>query len=633
MPPLPHLPTTREEMLQRDWDELDILFISGDAYVDHPSFGVPLLARWLEHNGFRVGIVSQPDWNDPASVTTMGRPRLFCGISAGCLDSMLAHYTAFRKKRSDDAYTPGGLAGARPNRAVTVYANLVRSAFSGVPVIIGGIEASLRRFVHYDFWTDQLRRSVLCDSKADLLVYGMGETAILEIATRLRAGESLAGIPGTARLLKKGDAIPQDTRELPSMDAMQAEPKLLIDASRMAEMQIHEGHHALVQDSGGRQVLCHMPSPPLSTEALDAIYALPFNGEPHPRYTERIPAAEMVRSSLTAVRGCGGGCSFCALALHQGRHIQSRSAESLRAEVSRLADRSAWDHVITDVGGPTANAWGSRCMGDVSRCTRASCYAPEPCPQLEVHQEDYLELLRSLVGMDGVKHLRVASGVRHDLASKEPAFVEGLVREFTGGQLKLAPEHAVNRVLALMRKGEFASFETFCDTFYSICADAGLKYYIVPYVMSAFPGCTMGDMHALADWFRARGWQPQQVQCFIPTPGTVASGMYYAECDPDGNPIHVAKSDRERLEQHHLLLGAAEAPEHSGRSGHEGRSGQMGRSGHSGKGGHVRNAHGGSRPASSGGRHGGPHGSSHGKSHGAHAPRGSRSDTRRDKKQ
>lgn len=550
------LPTTPAEMTARGWRQLDVLLVTGDAYVDHPSFGVPLLGRVLEARGYRVGIVAQPRWDSPADLARLGRPRLFCGISAGCLDSMLAHYTAFRKKRRDDAYTPGGQAGARPNRACIVYANLARQAFPGLPVVLGGIEASLRRAAHYDFWSDSLRRSLLFDAKADLLLYGMGERSLVEVAERLAQGRSLAGIRGSAWI-----ADPETPGEpLPSHEDIQAEPRLLLDATLALEQQVQRADGTLLQDHGNRLLAITPPAEPLSTEELDAVHELPFTRAPHPAYAQPIPAYDMVRWSIAAVRGCGGGCSFCSLALHQGRRLRSRSAESILREVRTLQACPGWSGSITDVGGPTANLWGARCTADPARCTRASCLFPRLCPHLKTAQKDYLALLRRLAREAGVKHVRVASGIRFDLALAEPEFVAGLTREFVGGQLKLAPEHSVPRVLELMRKTDFGLFERFLKLFAETNREWRREQYVIPYVMSAFPGCTIADMRKLGDWFRQRGWNPRQVQCFIPTPGTVATAMFHAGCDPEGRPIHVARTDREREDQHAALVGRRTPP-------------------------------------------------------------------------
>lgn len=558
------LPMSREEMARRNWPELDVLLISGDAYVDHPSFGAALLGRWLCAKGFRVGIVAQPRWTGIDDIARMGRPRLFVGVTAGALDSMLAHYTAFRKKRSDDAYTPGGRAGARPNRACTVYANLARQAFPGLPVVLGGIEASLRRATHYDFWSDKLRPSILLDSKADLLVYGMGEQAVIEIARRLQAGESLRGVPGTAFALGARENlrdVPGAPEEpdlilLPSHEAIAGRPEELMTATLALERQVHQGRHWAVQESGGRRIVFTPPPPALTTPELDALYALPFTRRPHPSYTESVPAARMIQFSVTAHRGCAAGCTFCSITLHQGRQIQSRSAQSLKKEVATLTRHPDWAGSISDVGGPTANMWGARCAADPSVCKRADCLTPKVCRSFKTRDGELVALLRALRAMDGVKHLRVASGVRYDLAGEDGAYLRALVREFVGGQLKIAPEHCCEHVLRLMRKAPFEHFERFLETFARESRGAHKDQYVIPYLISAFPGCTDADMRVLARWLRERGWKPQQVQCFIPTPGTVATAMYFAGIDPDGHRVFVARSDKERMRQHYLLAPA-----------------------------------------------------------------------------
>ncbi|MCK5804695.1 MAG: YgiQ family radical SAM protein [Lentisphaeria bacterium] len=558
------LPTTREEMAERGWDELDVLLVSGDAYIDHPSFGTALLGRVLENAGYRVGVVAQPRWDGTEDIERMGRPRLYCGVSAGCLDSMLAHYTAFRKKRRDDAYTPGGEAGARPNRAVLVYSNLVRQAFPALPVVIGGIEASLRRAVHYDFWTNNVRRSVLLDSKADVLVYGMAEQTLVTLTERISNGVSLEDLPGTVSIVSE---FPQECQALPSYEEILADPKCLLQATLSIERQVHEGETDLVQAHGTRFVRLNRPAPCMNQEQLDAVAELPFTRSAHPSYTEEIPALAMVQWSVTAVRGCGGGCSFCSLALHQGRRIRSRSRDSILREAAALARHPEFRGSITDVGGPTANLWRASCRANPSSCRRASCLAPRVCPHLDVPQEEYLELLRSVRAVPGVKHVRVASGVRHDLALECPDFMRGLTDEFVGGQLKVAPEHAADHVLKLMRKTEFSLFERFVEVFTGLNRASGREQYVIPYILSAFPGCTLADMRALAIWFRKQGWRPQQVQCFIPTPGTVATAMFHAECDLEGNALHVAKTDREREDQHKALMGTTRRGPAQGRKG------------------------------------------------------------------
>ncbi len=556
------IPMSRPEMDRLGWDVLDVLLVSGDAYVDHPAFGTALLARLLESHGYRVGIVAQPRWDGLEDVTRLGRPRLFAGVGAGALDSMLAHYTAFRKKRKEDAYSPGGRAGLRPNRACIVYANLVKRAFPGLPVVLGGIEASLRRVSHYDFWSDRVRRSILLDSKADLLIYGMAERAVVETADRLadaaaegRTDETvLRGIPGTVFAGSVED-VPEGAPlvELPSHEDILRLPEKLMEATPAMEMQVHGRVSWAFQRSGDRTVMVAPPAEPLSTEEMDQLYALPFQRLPHPDYREPIPAAAMIQSSITSHRGCGGGCSFCSLALHQGRRVQSRSRESILSEVKRMSASPEFKGGISDVGGPTANLWAARCVEE-GPCKRRSCLYPRVCPKLAVDLEAGVELLRAVAGVPGVKHVRVASGLRFDLALRNPPALRGFIHEFVGGQLKLAPEHVVDSILDLMRKPGVALFEKFLDLFYEESKRAGKEQYVVPYFMSAFPGCREEDMKELGHWLSRRNWRPRQVQCFIPTPGTVASAMYYAEIDPKGHPIHVAKSDAERLRQHHILL-------------------------------------------------------------------------------
>ncbi len=544
------------------WDELDILLVSGDAYVDHHSFGTSLLGRWLVAHGFRTGIVSQPNWESTDDVSRLGRPRLFAGVAAGALDSLVAHYTAFRKKRSTDAYSPGGAIGLRPNRAVLVYTGLVRSAFPGLVVVAGGIEASLRRATHYDFWSDALRRSIVLDAKADAVLYGMGELSILALAqlladtpARQRPGDAVvaARLPGTAYAVHP-DKVPEDAEILPSHEAILDEPGLLMKATLAFERQMLQGGPCLVQRSGGRTVVFEPPSRPLTGSELDAVHELPFTRRAHPSYTEPVPAVTMVADSVTSHRGCAGGCSFCSLALHQGRRIQSRSAGSIRREIEAMTKRPEWKGSISDVGGPSANMWNAICNGDPTVCKRESCLYPKRCRHFHADQEGQADMLRELAKIPGVDHLRVASGVRHDLAIESEAYMAALVGDFTGGQLKIAPEHLAERVLRLMRKTPQRTFETFLRSFNRLSAEAGKEQYVIPYLMSGFPGCTDDDMKELAAWLRRRNWRPQQIQSFIPTPGTVATAMFFTKQDQDGRPIFVARTDAERLRQHYILV-------------------------------------------------------------------------------
>ncbi len=551
------LPTTRQEMEKLGWGELDVLLISGDAYVDHPTFGMALIGRVLVEHGFRTGIIAQPRWDSTEDITAMGRPCLYAGITAGAIDSLLAHYTAFRKKRSDDAYTPGGRAGARPNRACIVYTNLVRQAFPGLPVVLGGIEASLRRICHYDFWTDKLRRSILLDAKADMLIYGMGERASVQAAARLDSNhpDGLKGIGGTAFLGKPED-IPEKAEilELPSHEEIMADPAALMRATLLMEKHVHNGREWATHKVGKGMVLLTPPASFLSTAELDALYALPFTRKSHPSYTKPVPAQEMIQDSITSHRGCGGGCTFCSLALHQGRRIRSRSAGSILDEAKRIAALPGFRGSITDVGGPSANMWQAACTLPEGQCKRSSCMVPAICKYFKVNQAANLKLLRQVRDTKGVKHLRVASGVRFDLALRDPETLSAYLAEFVGGQLKIAPEHICDSTLELMRKPKSTVFEEFMTVFARESKKAGKEQYVIPYLISAFPGTTDDDMKTLADWLRKRGWQPKQVQCFVPTPGTVATAMFHTGRDPEGIPIHVARTDAERLRQHHILI-------------------------------------------------------------------------------
>ena len=598
------LPTTREEMERLGWGELDALLVSGDAYVDHPAFGAALLGRWLLAHGYRVGIVAQPRWEGVEDVVRMGRPRLFAGVTAGALDSMLAHYTAFRKKRSDDAYTPGGKAGARPNRACIVYTGLVKRAFGGLPVVVGGIEASLRRVTHYDFWKESIRRSMLLDSKAALLVYGMGERAIVEVARRLAAGEGgrgREGMPSTGlRLYEKDEGpavagsrpaergrdrrmnwegrlrgirgtvfaggreeIPRGARvvELPAHEEIEADGRRLMEATLALEAQMHHGETWAVQRSGGQTVVLAPPAEGLTTAELDRLYGLAFSRRAHPSYREAIPAAEMVFSSITGHRGCGGGCTFCALALHQGRRVQSRSAESITAEARRLTEHDSWKGSISDVGGPSGDLWGARCAAKGKVCRRRSCFFPSICADFRADGKGLVKMLRAVKAVEGVKHVRMSSGIRWDVAMGDAEALGALVGEFTGGQMKVAPEHISKRVLALMRKPGAGVFEAFLEVFKRESRRAGKEQYVLPYLMSGFPGCTDADMEELSRWLAARGWKPQQVQSFVPTPGTVATAMYHGGIDTKGREIPVARTDAERLRQHGILLGRRQKAE------------------------------------------------------------------------
>ena len=589
------LPLSPEELVNLGWERPDILLVSGDAYVDHPSFGPALLGRWLVEHGFRVAILPQPRWEGQSALDDFGRlprPRLFAGVTAGAIDSMLAHHTAFRKKRNDDAFTPGGTSGARPNRASIVYTGLLRRVFPGLPIVLGGLEASLRRMSHYDFWTDQLRRSILLDSKADLILCGMAEQALLQAAQiaddlvnttnteeldRKAFASACRHLPGAVTVLstKEIQALTKQKCchliQLPSHAEIEQEPYKLLQATLELEKQVHQGKNHLYQICGDRALLLAPLEFSVQSESpekfMDSLYALPFSRLPHPSYTQPIPAWEMIRTSITTHRGCGGGCSFCSLALHQGRRLSSRSRASILSEAANIAAGPGakstgksqsippkWAGSISDVGGPSANMWQGRCTLNSEQCARASCLFPHICPGFEVDQSRAVKLLREIKSLPGVRHLRVASGVRFDLALQDAEALKAYCVEFTGGQLKIAPEHICATVLRHMRKPLLEFFENFLQAFDCHSRQAGKEQYVIPYLISAFPGCTDEHMLTLKKWLRKRGWSPQQVQCFIPTPGTVATAMFYCGRDTDGNPIPVAHSDRDRLRQHHILI-------------------------------------------------------------------------------
>ncbi len=554
------LPITKEEARKRGWDELDVIFVSGDAYVDHPSFGVPLLARWLEAHGFRVGIITQPDWRTKDAFMALGRPRLFFAVSAGAMDSMVAHYTPARKLRHDDAYTPGNRHGARPNRATIIYTSRLREAYKDVPIVIGGIEASLRRFAHYDFWDDRVRRSMLFDAKADLLVYGMGERPLLELAERLARGEAfheITDIRGTA-FIGKGGFETRPYIELPAYEDICTDRKKYAEAYRiMAEEQNPFCAKRLVQQHNDRYLFCNPPSLPLSEKELDEVYELPFAKAPHPSYREPIPAWEQIRASITTHRGCFGGCAFCAIGHHQGKFIQSRSAGSVLREIERLTGEPWFRGSVSDVGGPTANMYGLECGSPALRdkCRKGSCLFPRVCPHLVTDERRATELLGKVRRMAGVRHVVVSSGVRFDLLAHQPGYFDALLRHHVGGLLKVAPEHSVDRVLACMRKPGKRVFEEFLCNFRDESRRLGKRQAIVPYLISGHPGCTLDDMVELALFLKRNRLEVEQLQDFTPTPGTLATSVYYSGIDPfSGEEIYVARSDREKRLQKVLLL-------------------------------------------------------------------------------
>jgi uncharacterized radical SAM protein YgiQ len=555
----------------RGWDELDVLIVNGDAYVDHPAFGGALIGRFLQARGLRVGMIAQPRWDDTSDILRLGRPRLFVGITAGNLDSMLNKLTAQKKTRSEDQYSPDGAVDRRPNRASLAYTNLARQAFPGVPVVLGGIEASLRRIAHYDYWSDQVRRSILLDSKADLLVFGMGERPLMEIAARLKAGEPFAAlrdVRGTGVMLNPGEweDLPRSryVRDgkvlwLPSYEEVQADKLAFLEMSRAFQHETNPGNgRPLLQPHGSRAVYLNPPARPLETEDMDALYDLPFQRKAHWSYAgHKIPAFETVKHSIVTMRGCFGGCSFCSITEHEGRIIQSRSAESVLREVRALRRMDDFRGVISDVGGPTANMYQMKCKSDAieSACRRLSCVHPGVCENLQTDHGPLIDLLGRLRREDGVKRVFIASGVRYDLAERSPAFIKELARHHTGGQLSVAPEHVKDSVLEKMKKPGVASYERFAEQFQCASQEAGKDQHLVPYYISGHPGSTLADMIDLALYLKARGIRPRQVQDFIPTPMSMATAMYYTGRDPfTREPVYTAKEMRDKRKQKALLL-------------------------------------------------------------------------------
>ncbi len=581
----PFLPTRRADLDARGWDAVDIVIVTGDAYVDHPAFGPVLIARFLEGRGFRVGIIAQPDWRSADAFRALGRPRLFFGVAAGNLDSMLNRLTAQKKNRSEDQYSPGGRTNARPDRATIVYANRCREAYKDVPVVLGGIEASLRRIAHYDYWSDTVRRSILMDAKADLLVFGMGERPIWEIARRLHDGEpvsALRDVRGTAFIVDREEAaslVADGSRYvvdgkplvLPSYEEVVADTTAY---ARMARLFQHETNphngRPLVQVHGERAVFYNPPAKPLEdgvghgrydSVAMDELYDLPFNRAPHPSYRDPIPAYETVKHSVVLMRGCFGGCTFCSITEHEGRIIQNRSAESVLREVRALRRQGQqggdFRGTLTDLGGPTANMYGMRCESEAieSRCRKLSCVHPEICPHLETDHAPLIDVMRRVRAEDGVKHVFIASGVRYDLAERSPEYVSELAKHHVGGQLSVAPEHVSPGVLDKMKKPGIASYERFKEMFACASNEAGKEQYEIPYFISGHPGCTLADMVELALWLKKQGYRPRQVQDFIPTPMSVASAMYHTGIDPlTMQPVYVAKGLRAKKLQKSLLL-------------------------------------------------------------------------------
>ena len=558
------LPVTPEEVAQRGWDAPDFVYAVGEAYVDHPSFGHAIIGRVLEAEGYRVAILAQPDWRTPESFTALGRPKLAVMISAGNLDSMVAHYTAAKKRRSEDAYSPGNKMGLRPDRPTIVYANRAREAFPGTPIIIGGLEASLRRFAHYDYWEDKVRRSILFDAQADILTYGMGEKASVEIVSRLASGtpvEEITDVRGTCVSIRDPGVCAYPKVEVPSFEQVSASKEDYARAN-MIEYNEHDPFvgKAILQRHGRDLLLVNPPAMPLTTQEMDRVAELPYVREPHPMYDDMggVPAIEEVRFSVAHNRGCFGGCNFCSLAFHQGRMITSRSIESCVREVEGFTHDPKFKGYVHDVGGPSANFRHPSCKDQLKRgmCRNKNCLAPYPCKNLDPDHSEYVELLRRLRAIPGVKKVFVRSGIRYDylLEDKGSPFLSELVKYHISGQLKVAPEHCVAGVLDYMGKPHFDVFEKFWDKYRSVNEKNGREQYLVPYLMSSHPGCTLEDAVQLAEFLHSTGHKPEQVQDFYPTPGTLSTCMYYTGIDPrDMTPVFAETTPHGKELQRALL--------------------------------------------------------------------------------
>jgi uncharacterized radical SAM protein YgiQ len=560
--PAAWLPTTPAEVAARGWDAVDVVFVTGDAYVDHPSFAMALLGRLLESEGYRVAILPQPDWHSCEPWRQFGRPRLCFAISAGNMDSMLNHYTANRKVRNDDAYSPNGAIGQRPDRATAAYCQRAREAFKGTPIIAGGVEASLRRLAHYDYWSDKVRRSILLDAKPDLVVFGMGERPILEIMRRLADGQSprdLRDIRGAAYRLGASESPPSDDAVvLPSYDEAASDPRMFAEMTRLAHLETNPWNaRRLVQRHGRESVVVNPPAWPLDEAEMDRVYQLPYTRRPHPRYHDRpIPAFEVIRDSIQIMRGCFGGCTFCSITAHEGRVIQSRSEASILDEIRRRATDPDFKGTISDIGGPTANMYRMGCsQPDVrAKCRRLSCVYPTICKLLAADHEPLIALMQRARDVPGVRRVFIASGIRMDLAQQSEAYLRQLAQHHVGGHLKVAPEHCSEEVLRRMKKPPIASFERFAEKFAELSREAGKKQYLVPYFVAGHPGCDLQAMIELAVFLKRNGFRPEQVQDFYPGPFDIATCMYHTGLDPmTGEEVYVPKTGTERRLQRALL--------------------------------------------------------------------------------
>lgn len=565
----PVLPMSRAEMDELGWDSCDIIIVTGDAYVDHPSFGMAVIGRTLEAQGFRVGIIAQPDWQSADAFKALGKPNLFFGVTAGNMDSMINRYTADKKIRSDDAYSPDGKGGFRPDRSTLIYSQRCREAYAGVPLVIGGIEASLRRLAHFDYWSEKVRRSILFDSKADMLIYGNAERQVVELAHRLAAGENIRDIQdirGTAFITKnilpnfsEVDATEPEAAEtvrlvnleahaekksataevvrLPSFDDVSNDTLLYAHASRAFHKETNPGNaRAVIQQHGDRMVWMNPPPLPLSTLEMDGVFGLPYSRQPHPAYGKaKFPAYEMIRFSVNIMRGCFGGCTFCSITEHEGRIIQSRSEESILQEIEDIRDKvPGFTGVISDLGGPTANMWRLNCKDEKieQNCRRLSCVYPSICSNLDTNQMPLVKLYRKARALPGVKKILIASGLRYDLAVETPEYVKELVTHHVGGYLKIAPEHTEDSVLTKMMKPGIGTYDRFKGMFEKYSRAAGKEQYLIPYFVAAHPGTRDEDMMNLALWLKKNNFQADQVQAFIPSPMAMASAMYHTGKNP-----------------------------------------------------------------------------------------------------
>ncbi len=557
------LPMSAAEVRERGWDEVDVVLVSGDAYVDHPSFGTAVVGRVLEDAGFRVAILAQPDWRSCEPWRQFGRPRLFFGVGAGNMDSMINHYTANKKVRNDDAYSPGGRIGLRPDRATLAYCQRAREAFKGVPVVAGAVEASLRRLAHFDYWSEKVRGSILLDAKADLIVFGMAERTIVEVARRLAAGrplEALRDLRGVVYALGAKEEVPPSgpaVEHLPSFEDVASDKVAFARATRL----IHQNTNphcarTLIQRHGQRAVVQNPPDLPLSQAELDRVHELPYTRKAHPAYRDKIPAFEVIRHSVQIMRGCFGGCTFCSITTHQGRIIQSRSQGSVLRELALMTEDPDFKGIVSDIGGPTANMYELRCTRPEveATCRRLSCVHPKICKLLGTDHGPLIELMRQVRAVPGVRRVHVASGVRIDLAGRSPEYLRELAQHHVGGRLKVAPEHVDEEVLGRMKKPQLADWDRFVTEFHRASRAVGKRQELVPYFISSHPGSDLRAMIELALFLKRNGYRPDQVQDFIPAPLDIATCMYYTGLDPITlEPVHVAKGLRDRRLQRSLL--------------------------------------------------------------------------------